>query len=95
MHRGDDPAHGMNRQYATDLFTKEAIRIIEDHEHARPLYLQISHLAVHAPLEEPANEYASDIQIREPNRRNYASTYTVTSTQMKTLRLRGMLLISV
>lgn len=74
MHRGDDPAHGINREYATDLFTDEAIRIIENHELPRPLYLQISHLAVHAPLEQPVDEYHDKefSQIREPNRRKYA-----------------------
>ncbi|XP_031833937.1 arylsulfatase B isoform X2 [Nomia melanderi] len=74
MHRGDDPAHGIDREYATDFFTEEAIRIIEKHENPRPLYLHISHLAVHAPLEEPVDLY-NDKQfthIREPNRRTYA-----------------------
>lgn len=75
MHRGDDPAHGIKREYVTDLFTKEAIKIIENHELPRPLYLQISHLAVHAPIEQPDDSTSSDesIQIREPNRRKYAS----------------------
>ncbi|XP_029052715.2 arylsulfatase B-like isoform X1 [Osmia bicornis bicornis] len=74
LHRGDDPAHGINREYATDLFTEEAIKIIENHELPRPLYLQISHLAVHAPLEQPVNEYNDRefTHIREPNRRKYA-----------------------
>lgn len=78
MHRGDDPAHGINREYATDLFTEEAIKIIENHELLRPLYLQISHLAVHAPLEQPDNRYNDReiVHIREPNRHKYASTYT-------------------
>ncbi|XP_017883014.1 arylsulfatase B-like [Ceratina calcarata] len=78
MHRGDDPAHGFNREYATDLFTEEATRIIENHERGRPLYLQISHLAVHAPLEHPMDQY-NDTQfehIREPNRRKYARMVT-------------------
>lgn len=74
MHRGDDPAHGINREYATDLFTEEAIKIIENHELLRPLYLQISHLAVHAPLEQPDNRYNDReiVHIREPNRHKYA-----------------------
>lgn len=74
MHRGDDPAHGIKREYVTDLFTKEAIKIIENHELPRPLYLQISHLAVHAPIEQPDDSSSDEIiQIREPNRRKYAS----------------------
>lgn len=74
MHCGDDPAYGMKREYATDLFTNEAIKIIENHELPRPLYLQISHLAVHAPIEQPDDSSRDEIvQIREPNRRKYAS----------------------
>lgn len=74
MHRGDLPAYGLTREYVTDLFTGEAIRIIQQHELPRPLYLQISHLAVHAPLEQPSDRYTSKdfIYIREPNRRKYA-----------------------
>ncbi|XP_076665852.1 arylsulfatase B [Andrena cerasifolii] len=73
MHRGDDPAHGINREYATDLFTEEAIRIIQNHELPRPLYLQVSHLAVHGPVEQPAEDYSKEfVHIREPNRRKYA-----------------------
>ncbi|XP_053985497.1 arylsulfatase B-like [Hylaeus volcanicus] len=74
MHRGDDPAYGTNREYATDLFTLEAIKIIENHELPRPLYLQISHLAVHAPLEYRTDRYnhRGFAEIREPNRRKYA-----------------------
>lgn len=73
MHCGDDPAYGMKREYATDLFTNEAIKIIENHELPRPLYLQISHLAVHAPIEQPDDSSRDEIvQIREPNRRKYA-----------------------
>ncbi|KAG7202809.1 hypothetical protein KM043_009967 [Ampulex compressa] len=73
MHRGDDPAYGLPREYATDLFTDEAIKIIEHHELPRPLYLQISHLAVHAPLESPDEHDDKDFShIRDPSRRKYA-----------------------
>lgn len=78
MHRGDAPAHGITDKYVTDLFTDEALRIIQYHESNRPLYLQISHLAVHAPVESP-HEYDFDhdkyfTHLRDPNRRKYAST---------------------
>ncbi|XP_076749579.1 arylsulfatase B [Xylocopa sonorina] len=79
MHRGDDPAHGINREYATDLFTEEALRIIENHEPMRPLYLHISHLAVHAPLEQPNNDEYINLRFKhilEPIRRKYADMVT-------------------
>jgi len=77
MHRGDAPAYGSTDKYVTDFFTDEAIRIIQYHDPSRPLYLQISHLAVHAPLESPQDYSHYDRQfmhIREINRRKYAST---------------------
>lgn len=75
MHRGDAPAYGSTDKYVTDFFTDEAIRIIQYYDPSRPLYLQISHLAVHAPLEGPQDYDHYDRQfmhIREMNRRKYA-----------------------
>lgn len=77
MHQGDDPAHGLMGEYATDLFTEEALRIIDHHDPLRPLYLHISHLAAHAPLEVPHEDFNDKefAHIREPNRRKYASEF--------------------
>lgn len=78
MHRGDAPAYDVTDKYVTDLFTDEAERIIQGHDPSRPLYLQISHLAVHAPLESPQDHEYYDkhfMNIRETNRRKYASMY--------------------
>ncbi|XP_012262238.2 arylsulfatase B-like [Athalia rosae] len=78
MHRGSDPAWRDQGEYATDLFTEEALRIIDSHDPMRPLYLQISHLAVHPPLEVPMRDLRSDefYHIREPNRRTFAAMVT-------------------
>jgi hypothetical protein len=35
-------------QYATDVFTREAVRMIATHDTSQPLYLQVAHLAVHS-----------------------------------------------
>lgn len=35
-------------QYATDVFTKEAVNIIKSHDRKTPLFLELSHVAVHA-----------------------------------------------
>ena len=79
LHRGDMPGHGMQGQYATDLFTEEALRIVDHHDPQRPLYLQISHLGVHAPLEVPLDNFNNKefAHIREPNRRKFASRFTI------------------
>lgn len=91
MHRGDNPAHGLNEGYATDMFTDEAVKIIQNHEPPRPLYLQISHLAVHAPLESPVEYHRTYNErqfkhIPEVNRHTYASTYAfIAKTDLITL----------
>ncbi|XP_011306206.1 arylsulfatase B [Fopius arisanus] len=44
-------------EYATDIFTDEAVKIIEEHDIHRPLYLQLSHLAPHSSdVEDPSLE---------------------------------------
>nr|CAD7200791.1 unnamed protein product [Timema douglasi] len=48
LHRDLDPALENRGQYATDVFTREAVDIILSHDKARPLYLQVAHLAVHS-----------------------------------------------
>jgi arylsulfatase B len=35
-------------EYATNLFTNEAVRIIKSHDKQSPLFLMINHLAPHA-----------------------------------------------
>ncbi|KAL6419849.1 hypothetical protein ACFW04_011150 [Cataglyphis niger] len=75
MHYGDAPAYVSTNKYVTDLFTDEAVRIIQHHEPSQALFLQISHLAVHAPLESPHDYDYYDRQFRhiwEINRRKYA-----------------------
>ncbi|XP_015608392.1 arylsulfatase B [Cephus cinctus] len=78
MHIDDQPAYGLKHEYATDLFTNEAVRIIDNHYSQRPLYLQISHLAVHAPLEFPPDDYHEEnfTHIKEYERRKYAAMVT-------------------
>ncbi|XP_073843224.1 arylsulfatase B-like [Musca autumnalis] len=64
--------------YATDLFTHEAVRIIEDHDIDRPLFLLMSHLAVHTGNEDnPMEVMEEDLEkyqyISDPKRRAYAA----------------------
>lgn len=52
MHRDNaeklKPDYTHKNKYATDMFTEEAINIIDKHDGHQPLYLQISHLAPHS-----------------------------------------------
>lgn len=66
-----------NGIYATELFTQEAVRVIENHNAAKPLFLLMSHLAVHTgnednPMEAPAEEVEKFEHIKDPKRKVYA-----------------------
>ena len=63
--------------YATDLFTNEAIKIIENHDKKNPFFLCLNHLAPHAgnedfPLQAPAKEVAKFSHIADESRRTLA-----------------------
>ena len=78
MHANVQPAYGTEGQYATDLFTSTALDVISRHDPLRPLYLQVSHLAPHAPLDAPPYESVNEEDfkhIAEPHRRTYASEF--------------------
>jgi hypothetical protein len=71
------PALDLSGRYATDVFTEEAVHIIEHHDTSSPLLLYLAHLACHAGnvgklLEAP--KYAIDKfgHIIEPNRKTFA-----------------------
>ncbi|XP_067647813.1 arylsulfatase B isoform X2 [Eurosta solidaginis] len=64
--------------YVTDLFTREAERIILANNNTQPLLLIMSHLAVHTgndeePLQAPVDEIEKFQYIKDPNRRIYAA----------------------
>lgn len=48
MRRNDKVADDFDPIYATDLFTNEAVKVIEKHNTKRPLFMLINHLAPHA-----------------------------------------------
>ena len=67
--------------YATDLFTLEAEKIISNHDTEQPLFLYLSHLAVHSgncvqPLQAPQEAIDKHSYIQEQNRRNFSGMVT-------------------
>ncbi|XP_013174990.1 PREDICTED: arylsulfatase I [Papilio xuthus] len=46
--RGFEVAHDLFGQYATDVYTKEAVRLINAHNASTPLFLTVAHSAVHS-----------------------------------------------
>lgn len=68
----------VNGKYATDLFTEEAVRRIENHNTRDGLFLIISHLAAHTgsettPMEAPQEDIDKFKYIKDENRRIYAA----------------------
>lgn len=60
--------------YSTDLFTNEAIRLINEHDTDQPMFLYLAHLAPHKGNEEqlfraPDEEIAKFSYILDPERR--------------------------
>lgn len=47
MHENFKPLFEEKGTYATDLFTRESIKIINTHDRSVPLFLYLSHLAAH------------------------------------------------
>ena len=47
------PAYGENGTYSAFLYTQEAVRIIEQHDASKPLFLYLAYQNAHCPLEVP------------------------------------------
>lgn len=67
------------KPYVTDLFTSEAVNLINNHDSQKPLLLVVNHLAPHTgnaapdqPLEAPEEEIKKFEYIQDPTRRTLA-----------------------
>ena len=65
--------------YATRLFTDEAVKVIDSHDPAKnPLFLYLAHLAVHSansysPLQAPSETVEKFAYIEDEDRRKFAA----------------------
>lgn len=64
-------------KYTTDIFTDEAVNIIENHDTSTPLFLYLAHLAPHAgtyedPLQAPEEEIDKFSYLENYDRQRYA-----------------------
>lgn len=64
--------------YATDLFTEESLKVIQNHNTDNPLFLYIPHFAPHAinhndPLQVPQEIIEKFSYIKDFKRRSYAA----------------------
>ncbi|XP_076302382.1 arylsulfatase I isoform X2 [Lasioglossum baleicum] len=87
-------------QYATDLFTNEAVRLIKEHDANQPMFLYLAHLAPHKGnqnqlLRAPDEEITKFTYIVDPERRIQAAVVSRLDQSvgevMDALRTRGML----
>lgn len=77
IRRNMDVAFDLHGQYTTDIITSESVRIIHSHNTSNPLFLYVSHAAVHSgnpynPLPAPDSTTSKFSQITDYNRRKYA-----------------------
>lgn len=80
MRRDLAPWPEANGTYATELFTQEAERIIKEHNQRKPLFLLMSHLAVHTgneddPMQVPLEDEQKHLHISNAKRRKYAGWF--------------------
>nr|CAD7439237.1 unnamed protein product [Timema bartmani] len=77
MRRGLEPAWDLHGQYSTDVFTNEAVKLIEIHNFSRPLFLYLAHAAVHSsnpynPLPAPDSVVAKYAHLQDYTRQRFA-----------------------
>jgi hypothetical protein len=87
FHRNLLPALDLSGRYATDVFTEEAVKIIETHDLCSPLFLYLAHLACHSGnigklLEAPQDVIDKFGYIIEPNRKTFAGKVTKCPTSV-------------
>lgn len=80
LRKNTEPAWKYQGEYATDVFTKQAVSIIKKQDINKPLFLMVSHLAPHAGnegklLEAPQETINKFRHIPDGNRRTYAGKF--------------------
>lgn len=77
MRQGMEPAWHLHGQYSTDVYTKESVKIVLNHNSSTPLFLYLAHTAVHSanpynPLPAPDDTVATFSHIQDFHRRKFA-----------------------
>ena len=79
MRRNLDVSYENFGKYTTDVYSEEAIKVINAHDRRKPLFLTVSHTAVHsanpyALLQAPEETIVKFSYIKDLQRRKYAGT---------------------
>lgn len=100
MRRNLSVAWDTFNKYSTDLFTEEAVKLINSHNTNNPMFLYLAHLAPHSGnpdnlLQAPDEEIAKFGYIHDPERRTFAAMVSKLDQSVgevvAALRNRGML----
>ncbi|XP_076619804.1 arylsulfatase J [Colletes latitarsis] len=100
MRRNLHPAWDLHGQYTTDVITREAVKLIGDHNASQPMFLYIAHAAVHSgnaynPLPAPDHNVARFNDIQDYDRRRFAGMLSKldesVGSVVEALHTKGML----
>jgi len=80
--------------YSTNLLGNEAVKLINEHDTSKPLYLYLTFNAPHAPYQAPQGYLDEYADIADPSRRAYAASITAMDNQigrvLEALEKKGM-----
>jgi arylsulfatase A-like enzyme len=68
--------------YSTTLLGNDAVKLIEQHDPTKPLFLYLAFNAVHTPFQAPQNYLDRYKNIEDPSRRAYAASATAMDDQI-------------
>lgn len=68
--------------YSTKLLGDDAVRLIKDHDPAKPLFLYLAFNAAHTPYQAPEEYLKKYAHIEDPSRRAYAGSITAMDNQI-------------
>ncbi|HQR77587.1 MAG TPA: arylsulfatase [Burkholderiaceae bacterium] len=92
LYRNNQPVR--EQGYSTTLLGDDAVRLIERHDPARPLFLYLAFNAPHTPYQAPEADLQRYSAIADPSRRAYAAMVTAMDTEIgrvvAALDARGM-----
>lgn len=81
--------------YSTTLLGNDAVKLIEEHDPAKPLFLYLAFNAVHTPYQAPQDYLDKYKNIEDPSRKAYAASATAMDDQIgrviAALKQKGML----
>ncbi|XP_022829572.1 arylsulfatase B [Spodoptera litura] len=98
--RGYEVAYDLFGKYATDIYTNEAVKLVEAHNKSEPLFLMVAHSAMHSGnpsefLRAPDDVVDKFAHIKDTQRRKYAGMLTKLDESVgkvvKSLSQKGLL----